>query len=89
MAKDKSLQGLLAELDEKHQEIKDLMAQVQNLIAKDTAKTRTHTKHIVKEGMAAYFEGLRKNPYKKGSDENEWWDYGYLISKDTWTEMKG
>ncbi len=89
MAKDKSLQSLLEELDEKHQEIKDLMAQVQALIAKDNTKNRIHTKHIVKEGMAAYFEGSRKNPYKKGTDENEWWDYGFSISKDTWSEMKG
>jgi len=88
MAKEKSLSDLLAELDQKQQEIKDLMVQVQGLITKEGQKTKIHAKRIVKEGMSAYFEGSRKNPYKKGTDENEWWDYGFSISKDTWSEMK-
>jgi outer membrane lipoprotein-sorting protein len=88
MAKDKSLKDILAELDEKQKKIKDLMNRVQGLIVKESQKTKMHAKRIVKEGMSAYFEGTRKNPYKKGTDENEWWDYGFSISKDTWFEMK-
>jgi len=89
MAKSSSLAGLLKELDAKQAEIRDLMDQVQGLIQQEKAKTATNSKRFIKQGMAAYFAGIRKNPYKKDSDEADWWDYGYALSKDSWSEMKG
>lgn len=88
MAKSPSLADLLKELDAKQVEIRDLMAQVQDLIRQEKAKAATHSKRIIKQGMAAYFAGIRRNPYAKDSDEAEWWDYGYALSKDAWSEMK-
>lgn len=88
MAKSTSLADLLKELDTKQIEIRSLMDQVQGLIQKEKTKTATHSKRIIKQGMSAFFNGVRKNPYKKDSDEADWWDYGFSLSKDSWAEMK-
>lgn len=88
MAKSSSLADLLKELDAKQVEIRNLMDQVQGLIQKEKTKTTTHSKRIIKQGMSAFFNGVRKNPYKKDSDEADWWNYGLSLSKDSWAEMK-
>lgn len=88
MARSPTLADLLSELDSKQQEIRKLMEQVHGLIAKEKTRTATHSKRIIKEGMSAFFNGIRRNPYKKDSDEADWWQYGFSLSRDSWDEMK-
>ena len=88
MAKASSLADLLSDLDRKQQEIRTLMDQVQGLIAKEKTKTAAHSKRIIKQGMSAFFNGVRKNPFTKDSDEADWWQYGFSLSRDSWEEMK-
>ncbi|MHC5067270.1 MAG: hypothetical protein ACYTF0_01650 [Planctomycetota bacterium] len=44
-------------------------------------------RHLIKEGMRAFYEGERHCPYDD-ADDAECWSYGYALAEDHWAEVK-
>ena len=52
------------------------------------ARKKINAKAIIKQGMTAYYSCPSSNPFAAGSDENEYWQFGYDNERNTWDEIR-
>jgi hypothetical protein len=85
----------IGNLEEKYSEILSLLKELSALIgekvrieAHAAGRRKINAKAIIKQGMTAYYSGAVDNPFTAGTDENEFWQFGYDNARDTWDEIR-
>jgi hypothetical protein len=59
-----------------------------SLAAQPAAARKHNAKAIIKQGMTAYYSGAAHNPFAAGTDDREYWQFGYDNARDTWDEIR-
>lgn len=82
------LEGRYAEILALLKDLSRTIGETMNANPHAVGRKKVNAKAIIKQGMTAYHSGATSNPFGPGTDESEFWQFGYDNARDTWDEIR-